>query len=164
MTERMLFAYHDGGRASAGSRGSTSDCVCRAIAIATGNPYRVVYDALNALGAAEKRSKQRRAKSSARIGVYIPTTRRYLREVGWEWHPTMVVGAGCQVHLRAEELRSGRLIVQLSRHLSAVIDGVIHDTHDPSRDGTRCVYGYWTEGSEASMTCMPSEPVAHVWP
>lgn len=23
-------------------------------------------------------------------------------------------------------------------------DGVIRDTHDPSRDGTRCVYGYWT--------------------
>jgi hypothetical protein len=24
-----------------------------------------------------------------------------------------------------------------------VIDGVIHDTFDPSRGGTRCVYGYW---------------------
>jgi hypothetical protein len=23
------------------------------------------------------------------------------------------------------------------------IDGVIHDTHDPSRNGTRFVYGYW---------------------
>jgi hypothetical protein len=23
------------------------------------------------------------------------------------------------------------------------IDGVIHDTHDPSLRGTRCVYGYW---------------------
>ena len=22
-------------------------------------------------------------------------------------------------------------------------DGVVHDTYDPSRDGTRCVYGYW---------------------
>jgi|SRR5262245_25045412 len=26
----------------------------------------------------------------------------------------------------------------------AVIDGVIHDTHDCSRDGTRCVYGYFS--------------------
>jgi len=24
-----------------------------------------------------------------------------------------------------------------------VIDGVIFDTHDPSRRGTRCVYGIW---------------------
>lgn len=41
------------------------------------------------------------------------------------------------------ELPSGRLIVAVSRHLCAVIDGVIHDTFDPSRDGTRCVYGYF---------------------
>jgi len=31
------------------------------------------------------------------------------------------------------------------RHLTAVIDGVIHDTHDPSRDGTRSVYGYYSQ-------------------
>ena len=37
----------------------------------------------------------------------------------------------------------GRLVVSLSRHWTAVIDGVIFDTHDPSRRGTRCVYGYW---------------------
>jgi hypothetical protein len=24
-----------------------------------------------------------------------------------------------------------------------VIDGVLHDTHDCTRGGTRCVYGYW---------------------
>lgn len=24
--------------------------------------------------------------------------------------------------------------------------GMVHDTFDPSRDGTRCVYGYWKEG------------------
>ena len=24
-----------------------------------------------------------------------------------------------------------------------VIDGVIHDNHNPSRGGTRCVYGYY---------------------
>ncbi len=39
----------------------------------------------------------------------------------------------------------GRLIVSVSKHMTAVIDGVIHDTHNPSRDGTRCVYGYWTK-------------------
>jgi hypothetical protein len=50
----------------------------------------------------------------------------------------------CKVHLRDGELPMGRLVVSLSRYYAAVIDGVIHDTHDPSRDGTRCVYGYWT--------------------
>ena len=48
------------------------------------------------------------------------------------------------MHLTASDLPSGRLIVAVSRHLVAVIDGVIHDTHDPSRGGTRCVYGYFS--------------------
>jgi hypothetical protein len=33
--------------------------------------------------------------------------------------------------------------VRVSKHLSAVIDGVIQDTHNPSRGGSRCVYGYY---------------------
>lgn len=32
---------------------------------------------------------------------------------------------------------------------AAVVDGVVRDTHDPSRDGTRCVYGYWREPAAA---------------
>ena len=54
------------------------------------------------------------------------------------------IGSGCRVHLRAEELPPGRLIVSVSRHLVAVIDGVIHDTLDCSRNGSRCVYGYYS--------------------
>jgi hypothetical protein len=55
----------------------------------------------------------------------------------------MQIGSGCKVHLRKDELPSGRLIVKLSKHLTTVIDGVIHDTFDPSRGGNRCVYGYF---------------------
>jgi len=57
----------------------------------------------------------------------------------------MFVGQGCKVHLRAGELPKGRLIVAVSKHLVAVVDGVVHDNHDPSRNGKRCVYGYWTK-------------------
>jgi hypothetical protein len=56
----------------------------------------------------------------------------------------MQIGSGCKVHFRSAELPPGRLIVKVSRHLVAVIDGVIHDTSDCSRRGTRCVYGYWS--------------------
>jgi hypothetical protein len=55
----------------------------------------------------------------------------------------MKVGAGCQVHLRPDELPDGVLIAKVSKHLTAIINGVIHDTHDPSRNGNRCVYGYY---------------------
>lgn len=60
----------------------------------------------------------------------------------------MFVGQGCNVHLRADELSPGRLIVSVSKHITIVIDGVIHDTYDPSRDGTRCVYGYFRQPSD----------------
>ena len=113
--------------------------------IATGKPYQEVYDALNALATRERTGKRKKTISNARTGVHKATYHRYLISLGWKWTPTMAIGQGCKVHLKADELPSGRLIVALSRHLSVVIDGVIHDTHDPSRGGTRCVYGYFTE-------------------
>jgi hypothetical protein len=141
----MQWVHDDGGRAAAGFKGTTGDCVTRAIAIATGIPYLQIYDALNQVAQRERpRSGSRR--SHARTGVKSPTLRRYLASLGWDWTPTMQIGSGCTVHLANGELPDGRLIVSVSKHVTAVIDGVIHDTHDPSRDGTRCVYGYWTEG------------------
>jgi hypothetical protein len=59
----------------------------------------------------------------------------------------MATGQGCRVHLRADKLPGGLLIVAVFKHLVVVIDGVIHDTFDPSRDGTRCVYGYFSKPS-----------------
>lgn len=40
----------------------------------------------------------------------------------------MAVGTRCRVHLRDGELPGGGLVVKVSRHLAAVIDGVVHDT------------------------------------
>lgn len=133
----------DGGRKEAGYKSKkTRDCVCRAISIATEQDYQEVYDALNEL-AAKERPRGGKSRSNANTGVYKPTIRRYMAELGWRWVPTMLVGQGCKVHLKKEELPSGRLVVSVSKHLVAVVDGVIHDNHDPSRNGTRCVYGYW---------------------
>lgn len=140
----MKFVIDDGGRSAAGYKGVTGDCVARAIAIATGKNYQEVYDALNVAGQSERRGSRKRGVSNARTGVYKQTIRKYLESLGWKWTPTMGIGTGCKVHLRAEELPAGRLIVNVSKHTVAVIDGVIHDTYDPSRNGTRCVYGYFT--------------------
>lgn len=140
----LKYAYDDGGRSAAGFRGEANDCVCRAISIATDCGYKEVYDALNELGRTERVSNKRGGKrSSARTGVFKPTYRRYTESLGLVWTPTMKIGSGCTVHLRADQLPAGRLIVAVSRHLTAVIDHVIRDTHDPSRGGARCVYGYW---------------------
>lgn len=139
----MDFVYNDGGRKAAGYTGATRDCVTRAIAIATGIPYQDVYDRLNQLSKSERRGVRKKGVSSARKGVYKPTIHKYMAEIGWKWVSTMQIGQGCKVHLDPNELPSGRLIVSVSKHLTAVLDGVIHDTYDPSRDGSRCVYGYF---------------------
>src|SRR5271170_1345344 len=145
----MPWKYHDGGRSDAGYRGKAGDCVVRAIAIATGKPYQQIYDLVNSAAVYERTGKRKRGKSNARTGVYRTSIKRVMKSLGWVWTPTMKIGSGCTVHLRANELPRGRLVVSVSRHVVAVIDGVIHDTHDPSRGGTRCVYGYW-KNEEAS--------------
>ncbi len=108
----MRFQYDNGGRAAAGFKGEAGDCVTRAIAIAAGLPYRVVYDALNEHALRERPGKRTRGRrSDARNGVFRKTYDRYLRSLGWTFQPTMSIGSGCQVHLRAKELPIGRLIV-----------------------------------------------------
>jgi len=154
------YVYDDGGRSAAGYRGRAGDCVVRAIAIATGQNYRTVYDDLavriKAASDADWEKISQRIPSwrgkrnpdrdtSPRNGVAREVYEPYLlNEVGWQWTPVMRIGSGVTMHLRADELPQGRLIARLSKHLCAVIDGVVHDTYDPSRRGTRCVYGYYS--------------------
>lgn len=144
----MEFIYNDGGR-STYFKGQADDCVCRAICNATGLDYKAVYNVINEKAKGERTSRRKPKKSSARAGVYKGTTKKVIEDfLGWEWHSTMTIGQGCKVHLNENELPSGTLIVQVARHLTCVIDGVIYDTFNPndtSWGGERCVYGYWTQ-------------------
>jgi len=138
----MKYEYNDGGRSEAGYKGSTGDCVVRAISIASQRPYQEVYELVNSYASNEYKSRVSK-KSNARTGVRKSTIRKIMEDLGFVWTPTMKIGSGCKVHLIESELPEGRLVVQVSKHITAVLDKVIHDTYDPSRDGTRCVYGYW---------------------
>lgn len=118
-------------------------CVHRAISLAAGLPYRqVVHD----LSVGALRERPRRGTRSCPVsGVYTSKAwfKEYMRSLGFTWVPTMGIGTGCRVHLTADELPMGRLVVMVSRHACAVIDRVLFDWKDCSRGGTRCVYGYW---------------------
>ena len=129
----MNWIFNDGGR-NRYFKGEARDCVVRALAIATGRDYKLIYDELHKL-----------TRQSPRNGVNIKkaTVQQYFEGLGLVWTPTMRFGQGCKVHLRSDELPDGRLICRLSRHVVAVIDGVVHDTYDSRRGGDRCVYGYW---------------------
>lgn len=151
----ITWVFDDGGRAEAGFKGKTGDCVCRAVAIAAQRPYKEVYDLINEYGKQERANLKRRGnnynghRSSARTGVYKDTMRKVLEHYGFKWVATMHIGQGCTVHLRADELPKGRIVCSLSRHAVAVIDGVVHDTYDSTRDGDRCVYGYFVKEAAA---------------
>jgi hypothetical protein len=140
------FQFNDGGR-SAYFKGQAGDCVTRAVTLASGLDYKEVYDTL-AKGNASQRKSKRTGKQdrSARHGILTKRKwfKDYMSSLGFTWVPLMFIGSGCKVHLHKDELpKTGRLILNLSRHLAAYIDGILHDTHDCSRNGTRCVYGYW---------------------
>ena len=126
----------DGGRALAGFRGETGDCFVRALAIAVEMDYREAYNLT-------RRTAKKYGERSPRHGVKRKISDEILRDGGWQWVATMGIGSGCTVHLQTDELPSGRLICRVSRHWVTVIDGVAHDNHDPTRGGSRCVYGYW---------------------
>lgn len=171
----MEFVFNDGGRADSGFNGKAGDCVARSVAIATEQPYDTVYQALALVNQATRSRAKSSGRKSARNGVRVQAApfRRYMDGIGWEFVPTMKIGSGCRVHLFDGELPMGRLIVSLSKHYTAVIDGVIHDTFDPQRDvhvvepdtgrplhegewrnadgicrvSRRCVYGYWRRKS-----------------
>jgi len=126
-----IFNHNDGGRKNY-FKGTAGDCVVRSITIATDLDYKKVYDDLFALNG-----------GSPRDGVHKKIYHDYILGLGFDWVPTMTIGSGCKVHLHHSELPKGVLITRLSGHLCAVIDGCINDIYDCSRDGKRCVYGYY---------------------
>ena len=137
----MTFVWNDGGRKSAGFKGTTKDCVVRAIAIATGVSYKKVRADLYELNCQAK--PKYKTQDPTKAGTHFKTVKAYLKTLGWVWKPTMGIGTGCKVHLRESELPRGTIIVRVSKHLATVIDGVLQDISDCSRDGNRCVYGYF---------------------
>jgi hypothetical protein len=133
----MRYNYNDGGRKAAGYKGEANDCVVRSVAIATGRDYKEVYKELARVMASFGHER------SARNSIPNKIVKIYLQDQGFEWIPTMGKGTGIQHHMRADELPGGTYIVSLSKHLAAVINGTVHDNHDPRRGGTRGVYGIW---------------------
>jgi Protein of unknown function (DUF3102) len=157
---RCRWVKDDGGRKGSGiaraprRKDEVRDCVTRAIAIAAGKPYREVHDALTVAtvrhlyegGDPEFPEWSKYARRRGGVCAFDPdhgcpdgAYRPYLESLGWRYTSTK----GGKAHLRADELPRGRLIVSIHRHLVAVIDHVIHDTHDCGGSGKRPVLGYW---------------------
>ncbi len=137
-----MLMINDGGRSAAGFRGLTGDCVTRSIAIATDQPYIIVYEKINELS---KRFAKRFKKSAARTGVEKKVYSRYLRSQGWERVSLTKQRGVPRARVGECELPNGALILDMYHHVSCMVDGVIHDTFDVSG---QVVFGYWRKKDE----------------
>ncbi|MCQ2739791.1 MAG: hypothetical protein MJ237_06145 [bacterium] len=132
----MEFKFNDGGRAKYFKGKNVADCVTRSIAIASCTDYKEVYNYIHKISG-----------ESPRNGVRKKYTRQAAEHFGGHWVACMEIGSGCKTHLVESELPKGRIVCSCSGHCVAVIDGVINDTYQPDRNGSRCVYGYWVFNS-----------------
>jgi hypothetical protein len=153
----MNYVYSDGGRQAAGFKGSARDCVCRAVAIASGRPYIEIYRALAKGNASQRESSKRKStgKVTARNGICVHRKwfKDYMVSLGFQWVGIKAVEFGHRMRLTEEEVPRGRLIVSFPKHYAAVIDSVLMDTNDCSLPRVTmfskgeavvpCLYGYW---------------------
>lgn len=132
----MEYIFDDGVR-SRYFKGTTGDCVCRSIAIASGKDYREIYDLLFTT-----------MKESPRNGVNTKTAKfkRLMSSLGFTWVATSGIGSHQAVHFIQGELPEGRMVCVTAKHYVAVVDNQVHDIFDSRVNPFgeyRKIYGYW---------------------
>ncbi|MDE2802240.1 MAG: hypothetical protein OXK21_05110 [Chloroflexota bacterium] len=131
------YRYDDGGRAAAGYRGKTGDCVVRAIAICADDDYRAVYltmaEHMKSNGYAASgnayATRERNRKAPRRRGQL--TARRVQDRVLEAYGFTKVrLPRGERPSYTEAHRRYGDCIVGTTKHLAAIVDGALRDTFD----------------------------------
>ena len=122
LRDLLGFAWDDGGRAAAGFRGSSGDCVVRAVTILTGRWYSGVRQTVR-----EIMEEQGVWEGNLRDGVpndVWPTVLRHYRfqRVRRPRGPWPTYTAVSRLHHAA--------LVTSREHVSAILDGFLRDTHD----------------------------------
>lgn len=115
----MKWIYNDGGRSFYYKAQNVRDCVCRAIAIATGEDYKIVYNELKKVSGNE----------SPRNGMCESDYGKLLKAWGWR----CVSCKNKNIHLREDEVPNGIIICKIKGHLVTVKDKIIYDTWDSSK-------------------------------
>lgn len=135
---RFQWLYDDGGREAAGRRGRVGDCVCRAIAIATEQPYEQIYKTLNEL-CKPFRETPRSRTPSCQFGMPGKVYQPFLEGQGWCFHKLPDYAQFNASNVPQE----GVSIISLYGHIATVKHGVIRDTFDCSYKGIARIYGFY---------------------
>lgn len=123
------WAANDAGRSNSRRSKQKNDCTVRALAMVRGMAYDDAYDLLAAAG--RKCSK----------GFQFTN---WINEQSWAARIAFPAVKG-QPRMNpatfVQRFPQGRYICQVAKHVFAVIDGVIYDTHQNRPD--RCIYACW---------------------
>lgn len=139
------FNHNDGGRAKY-FKGSTGDCVTRAIAIATNIDYKIVYDDLflaNKEYISKRNNKISRALRnrhnglSPRSGIFKDIYTKYLTDLGWKY--VSLIKFGSKERTKLDQLTHfDNIIITINKHLMCMQKGVLQDISDFR-------FSYWEE-------------------
>jgi hypothetical protein len=136
---RAKWLQHDAGRSTSKRPKARNDCTVRAIAAVTGAPYDAAYEWIAAGG--RKSGKRFKLKPFFAANVF-------LHDADWRfaWTPYPAVKGERRMNVIAFVATHprGRYVIQVSKHVIAVVDGVLIDDHLPRLNA--CVYGAWTVG------------------
>lgn len=132
-----MFSYSDGGRSKSRRPKQSNDCTVVALAIACDLPYDTVYDYLSQEG--------RKCGSGFRFGDWVKLLKWNETDFfgyGFTWLPIQAVKGElrCDPDQFCKDFWKGPYIMQVSRHVIAVKNGVYYDH---TNWGHRCVYGAW---------------------
>ncbi len=111
----------------------TGDCVVRALAVAEAKSWVEVYDELCKIG-----------REVFEMPNSKPVYEKYLLSRGWvkQKMPKFSNGKRFKVSDLANDRKSGAMVVSVSKHLVAVVDGCIHDTW---YSGQKAVFNFYTK-------------------
>lgn len=127
----LPFEYNDGGRRNY-FKNQGEDCAVRAISIATERNYLEVYKELSSLNL--------KYVNIDEFGTMKKACHEYLINNGWKWHKLKK-----EYKLQKDNHIipiKGKVICQMSSHMTTVVNGVIQDTFLPHN---YYFYGYYTK-------------------
>lgn len=143
----LWYIKDDGGRKLAGYKGTTRDCVLRATCIFFDVDYQITYKLLNKFCKPfNEENIGRYKKSGSRVGVSNLLTPNWFESFGLVYVP--ILRTKHQRYKRANlkdlpELKKGKYILNMRKHVACVKDGILYDSWD-SRNNV--VYGYYRVG------------------
>ena len=128
----MKYQFNDGGRAKSKRPRQKNDCVVRAISLALDQGYDFIYESLSSSG--------RRCSRSTPKKVWQPFLDLNKDMVKFSF-PAKAGVPRVNLHDFCESFPDGRFVVQMAKHLTAVVDGVVQDDFEPRFN--MCVYAAW---------------------